>query len=123
MPAALTLADVVAVPSIEPEAFGRVAVEAQAAGVPVVASDLGATAETVLAPPATPAEGRTGWRVPAGDAAALAAALGEALALSPAARAALAARARAHVGARFSLAAMTNATLAVYDRLLSQQGG
>ena len=123
MPAALALADVVAVPSIEPEAFGRVAVEAQAAGVPVVASDLGATAETVLAPPAASADGRTGWRVPAGDAVALAAAIGEALALPPPARAALAARARTHVAARFSLAAMTNATLAVYDRLLSQQGG
>lgn len=119
MPAALALADVVAVPSIEPEAFGRVAVEAQAAGVPVVASDLGATAETVAAPPAVSAAARTGWRVPAGDAAALAMALGAAMALSPQARADLAGRARAHVGARFSLAAMTDATLAVYGRLLS----
>ena len=41
------------VPSTEPEAFGRVAVEAQAMGAPVVVSDLGAVPETVLAPPQT----------------------------------------------------------------------
>lgn len=66
MPAALLAAAVVTVPSTEPEAFGRVAVEAQAMGTPVVVSDLGAVPETVLAPPqVSPAE-RTGWRVPPG---------------------------------------------------------
>ena len=44
-------ASVVTVPSTEPEAFGRSAVEAQAMGTPVVVSDLGAVPETVLAPP------------------------------------------------------------------------
>lgn len=51
MPAAFRAASVVAVPSVEPEAFGRSAVEAQALGIPVVVSDLGAVPETVLAPP------------------------------------------------------------------------
>jgi glycosyltransferase involved in cell wall biosynthesis len=51
MPAAYLAASVVTVPSTEPEAFGRVAVEAQAIGTPVVVSDLGAVGETVLAPP------------------------------------------------------------------------
>ena len=41
MPAALMLADVVVMPSIEPEPFGRVAIEAQAMGRPVVAFDHG----------------------------------------------------------------------------------
>ena len=45
MPAAYRLADVVVQPSLVPEGFGRVAVEAQAMGVPVVASDTGATAK------------------------------------------------------------------------------
>ena len=62
-------------PRPSPEAFGRVAVEAQAMGAPVVVSDLGAVPETVLSPPQSSPEGRTGWRVPAGDAAALADAL------------------------------------------------
>ncbi|TXN60500.1 glycosyltransferase family 4 protein, partial [Methylobacterium sp. WL6] len=78
MPAAFRAASVVAVPSVEPEAFGRSAVEAQALGTPVVVSDLGAVPETVLSPPEVSAGQRTGWRVPAGDAAALAAALAEA---------------------------------------------
>ena len=48
MPAAFLTAAVVTVPSTEPEAFGRSAVEAQAMGTPVVVSDLGAVPETVL---------------------------------------------------------------------------
>lgn len=117
MPAANMAADVVAVPSTEPEAFGRTAVEAQAAGRPVVVSDIGATPETVLAPPDCAPSERTGWRVRPGDAGALAAAVEEALALGPDARAALAARARAHARG-FGLEAMTGATLALYRRLL-----
>lgn len=119
VPAALSLATVVAVPSTEPEAFGRAAVEAQAAGVPVVASGHGAVAETVLAPPVVPAAERTGWHVAPGDAAGLAAALAEALSLAPADRLALAGRARRHVTAAYGVAAMTGATLAVYERLLA----
>ena len=38
MPAAFMASSVVVVPSTEPEAFGRVAVEAQAMGAPVVLS-------------------------------------------------------------------------------------
>ena len=41
MPLAYSLADVVVSASIEPEAFGRVAVEAQAMGKPIIASNLG----------------------------------------------------------------------------------
>ncbi len=120
MPAALLAAAVVTVPSTEPEAFGRVAVEAQAMGAPVVVADLGAVPETVLAPPqVTPAE-RTGWRVPPGDAAALAASLAEALALRPSARDALARRARQHVERHFSLETMVAETLDVYCALLGR---
>lgn len=117
MPAAYALADVVTVPSTQPEAFGRTAVEAQAMGRPVVASDLGAAPETVLAPPEVTQDARTGWRVPPGDADALAAAIAAALDLPPDSRAAVAQRARRHVHARFSLAAMTGATLDVYAGL------
>ena len=122
MPAAFALADVVTAPSTDAEAFGRSAVEAQALGKPVVVSDLGAAPETVLAPPDTPAEIRTGWRVPAGDPDALARGLAEALALTPEARQALAERARQHVQRRFSLEAMTSATLAIYNRLTLDAG-
>ncbi|MGD9649623.1 MAG: glycosyltransferase family 4 protein, partial [Dongiaceae bacterium] len=46
MPAAYMLADVVVSPATKAEAFGRIAVEAQAMGRPVVASDLGGSRET-----------------------------------------------------------------------------
>ena len=118
MPAALLAAAVVTAPSTEPEAFGRVAVEAQAMGVPVVVSDLGAVSETVLAPPHVEARERTGWRVPAGDPDALADALEQALSLGASARDAMAARARAHVEANFSLERMCADTLDVYAGLI-----
>jgi glycosyltransferase involved in cell wall biosynthesis len=120
MPAALLAASVVAVPSTEPEAFGRVAVEAQAMGAPVVVSDLGAVPETVLAPPQCQPQERTGWRVAPGEADALAAGLAEALALRPSARDALSSRARAHVERHFSLEHMVGETLDVYSALLGR---
>jgi glycosyltransferase involved in cell wall biosynthesis len=119
--AALALASISVVASVEAEAFGRAAVEAQAAGVPIVATDLGAAPETVLAPPEVAAEARTGWRVPPGDASALAEAMGSMLALSPDERSRLVARAKAHVAASFTVEAMCTATLAIYSRLLAQR--
>ena len=48
MPLAYALSNLVVSSSIEPEAFGRVAVEAQAMNKPIVASDIGGSRETVL---------------------------------------------------------------------------
>ncbi len=48
MPVAYYIADVVVSSSIEPEAFGRVAVEAQAMEKPILASDIGGSKETVI---------------------------------------------------------------------------
>jgi glycosyltransferase involved in cell wall biosynthesis len=111
MPAAMMLSDVVVHASTQPEAFGRVVVEAQAMGRPVIAADLGAPVETV-------AHGVTGWRVPAGDPVALAAAIDAALALSDDGRRALAERARAAVLQRYTVRAMQDATLDVYRAVL-----
>jgi glycosyltransferase involved in cell wall biosynthesis len=112
MAAALLLCDVAVNASTDPEAFGRTVIEAQAMGRPVIAADHGAARETV-------AEGETGWRVPPGDPAALAAALAGALALPAEARAAMGARARrAVVEGGYTTEAMQRATLAVYRELL-----
>ena len=119
MPAALLAASVVVVPSTEPEAFGRSAVEAQAMGALAIVSDLGAAPETVLAPPETSAEQRTGWRIPAGDPQALADALAAALSLGATARDGIARRARAHVERHFSLDHMTRQTLEAYGAVLN----
>jgi glycosyltransferase involved in cell wall biosynthesis len=80
-----------------------------------VATDHGGARETVI-------PGATGWLVPPGDDGALAAALREALALDPAARERLAARAIAHIGARFTREAMCRRTLAVYEEVLAARG-
>jgi glycosyltransferase involved in cell wall biosynthesis len=110
MPAALMLADVVACPSLHPEPFGRALIEAQAAGRLVIAADHGGAAETVV-------EG-TGWLVPPGDVAALAAAISHALSLPAEMRAAIGAAARAHVLENYTVQAMQQATLAVYREVL-----
>jgi len=111
MPAAYALSDVVVSASTDPEGFGRVIVEAQAMGRPVVATDHGGARETIL-------PGVTGWLAAPGDRAALAAAIGEALALDGAQRAAFAHRARAHVAAGFTRETMCARTIDVYEELL-----
>jgi glycosyltransferase involved in cell wall biosynthesis len=111
MPAAYMLADVVVSASSEPEGFGRVIVEAQAMGRPVVATDHGGARETVV-------PGVTGWLVPARDPVALAEGIGAALSLTPADRSRLARRAIAHVAARFTRERMCAKTIAVYEELL-----
>jgi glycosyltransferase involved in cell wall biosynthesis len=109
--AAYLAAHVTVVASTEPEAFGRAAIEAAALACPVVATAIGAPPETVL-------DGQTGWLVPPGDAEALAKHLAEALALVPSARARVGERARRHAIVSFSVDAMQQSTLGVYDRLL-----
>lgn len=118
MAAAFLLARLAVVASTEPEAFGRAATEAQAMACPVVATDHGAPPETILARPGVSADAATGWLVPPGDAAGLAAAIDEGLALGPEARAEMGRRARAHVVTSFTLEAMQRETLAAYDFLL-----
>lgn len=114
MPAAYMLADVVVSASTDPEAFGRVAAEAQAMGRPVVASNHGAARETVLS-------GQTGILFPPGDAEALAMALAEALGLKSAAREALAEAAIAHIRDNFSKEKMCVETIALYAELIAER--
>lgn len=111
MPAAYAACDFACVPSLTPEAFGRTAVEPQAMKRAVLAAAHGAPAETVL-------HGETGWLVPPGDVDAWAAALRTAVETSPPDRAAMGEAGRVNA-ARYSLRAMTDATLAVYAELLA----
>src|SRR6185369_3007481 len=111
MPAAYSLAAVVVAPSIVPEGFGRVPVEAQAMGRPVIASDLGGFRETVM-------DGVTGLLVPPGDADKLAAALDAALKLSLDELDYLASEALANIQERFTRERMCADTLAVYGELV-----
>ena len=113
MPAALMLADLVVAPSVTPEAFGRVVIEAQAMARPVIASDHGGATETI--------ENRvSGWRIPPNDADALRETMDAVLDLSDHDRAQIGAQARESVIARFSTLAMQSATLDVYRELLDE---
>jgi glycosyltransferase involved in cell wall biosynthesis len=114
MPAAYAAATVVVSAAIQLEGLQRAILEAQAMGRPVVVSDLAASPEMVLAPPTVTEDRMTGLRVPAGDEAALAAALIRLFSLSDAARSGIGARGRAWVAAQFDPPSVTRATLGVY---------
>ena len=111
MPAAYMLADVVVSASSDPEGFGRVIVEAQAMGRPVIATAHGGSCETIE-------QGLTGWLVPPRDPAGLARAIGEALSLGVDERERFARRTIAHVASRFTREAMCTRTIEVYEELL-----
>ena len=64
MPVAYKIANLVCSCSSEPEAFGRVAVEAQSMGIPIVASDIGGSTETIV-------KDKTGFLFKSGDSNAL----------------------------------------------------
>ncbi len=116
MPAAYMLTDVVVSASTDPEAFGRIIIEAQALGRPVIASDHGGAKETVI-------ENETGWLVPPGDPGALAVAIERAIGLDEHRRAVLAEKAIENVREHFSTNTMCRKTLDVYDEVLVSRNG
>jgi glycosyltransferase involved in cell wall biosynthesis len=60
MPTAYSISNLVCSCSIEPETFGRVAVEAQSMGIPIIASDIGGSTETII-------KDKTGFLFKSGD--------------------------------------------------------
>lgn len=114
IPAAYMLATVVACPSLVAEGFGRIAIEAQAMGRPVIAARNGGLPETLI-------DGETGWLVPPNYAPALARALKAALDLPAEERAALATRAMAHIANTFTNTRMCQLTFAVYAEALAEK--
>jgi glycosyltransferase involved in cell wall biosynthesis len=113
MPTAYLAADLACAPSLQPEAFGRTAVEPQAMGRPVLAAGHGAAQETVVA-------GETGWLVPPRDAGAWADAIEDALAAGPHGWARMGEEAIVRVRSLYSVDAMAAATLDVYAELLTR---
>ena len=114
MPAAYAVADVAIAPSLDPEAFGRTAVEPQVMGTPVIAADHGATRETV-------APGETGWLARPGDVTAWTEALAEAIAAGPEGRARMGRAAMARARALYSVESMCAGTLKVYADILGKR--
>jgi glycosyltransferase involved in cell wall biosynthesis len=114
MPAAYAAADVVVSASIEPEAFGRIAVEGALMARPVIAADHGGARETVE-------NGVGGRLVPPGDAAAMADALRDILELSPAARLAMGSRGAERAQSLYSVEAMQAGYLRLYEKLILER--
>lgn len=93
------------------EGLPIVLLEACASGLPIVATDVGGNDQLVQ-------PGTTGTLVPSRDATALAAAMHEMRAMAPEARAALGQAARNHVHTRYSMAAVADQWVAIYEELL-----
>jgi glycosyltransferase involved in cell wall biosynthesis len=110
VPEVMAALDVLVLPSIRSEAASQVIPQALAIGTPVVATDVGGSAEMVR-------DQETGRLVPPGDPAALAAATLDCLSDPERARA-MARRGQAVVRAHHSLDAAMARTTAVYDELL-----
>lgn len=110
VPAAMMISEVVLSTSIEPEAFGRIAIEGQAMGRIVVASNIGGSKETVI-------DGVTGKLFESDDADDLAEALRWALHLSKKEREKIGAAAIKNVKEHFTKQIMCDKTIAVYEEL------
>jgi len=137
MPAAFKAAVLTVIPSIEPEAFGRVSVEAQAMGCPVIAANIGALPETIPSAPAIYQKAESisagsrnlserilasgPWLFEAGNANALRDCLRMALSLDDEAMEPFRLQAIDHARSRFAKEILQLQTLKVYDRLLGTQ--
>ena len=111
MPAALMAADIVVMPSVTPEPFGRVSLEAQAMGRLVVAFDHGGAAESII-------HGQTGWLATPVDLDSLAECLTKALDVTVSQRRTMATETRQYIEDKFSTRQMCNRTIGIYAQLL-----
>lgn len=111
MPAAYLLADIAILPTSVPESFGRAAVEPQAMGRPVIASEHGGVTETVV-------DGVTGWLAPVDDPAGWAKCLAHAIDLGPGKRMEMGEVGRKRARQLYSVDAMCAQTLSAYERVL-----
>nr|TFG53639.1 MAG: glycosyltransferase [Hyphomicrobiales bacterium] len=107
MARAYLASDIVVSTSTEPEAFGRIPVEAGAMQLPVIATNHGGASETIV-------PGVTGILVPPGNPGALADALAQIVELPRERRQEMGAKARAHVEARYSVEKMCAETIKLY---------
>lgn len=115
MPAAYMLADiVVSASSSEPEAFGRVSIEAMAMGKPVIATAHGGSLETVV-------HNETGWLVKPADVADLSKAIDSALSLSDEELHTIGENGKRRVTKAFTTQSMCDKTLALYHKGLQEK--
>ncbi len=112
MPIAYEISDLVVSSSIEPEAFGRVSVEAQAMEKPIIASNIGGSNETII-------NDKTGFLFETGNVKNLSEKLNEVLNLSDVTRNGIGAEGRKNVIAKFNVEKMCYSTYSEYKKLLN----
>ena len=111
MPLAYSLADVVVSASIEPEAFGRVSVEAQSMGKPIIASNIGGSKETII-------NKKTGFLYNYDDPRELAKSLNAVIQLSPDELKSMGNEGRKNITKKFDVETMCQSNLKEYRRLI-----
>ena len=111
MPIAYQISDVVVSSSIEPEAFGRVSVEAQSMEKPIVASNIGGSKETII-------NDKTGFLFEAGNAKALAEKLKETMNLGQMTLQSIGIEGRKNVLKKFDIDRMCFSTFSEYKKLV-----
>ncbi len=111
MPLAYKLSDIVVSSSVEPEAFGRVAVEGQAMNKPVIASDIGGSRETVL-------NGKSGLLYKYNDPKELAKALNKIMKMNKQSLSLMGELGRKNVEKKYNVDQMCQTTFTEYKKLL-----
>ena len=111
MPLAYKLSDLVVSSSIEPEAFGRVAVEAQAMNKPIVASNIGGSRETVL-------NGKSGLMYKSDNPKELAKAISKIMKMDKKSLSIIGEQGRKNVEKKFNVDQMCQTTFTEYKKLL-----
>jgi glycosyltransferase involved in cell wall biosynthesis len=122
MAGAYLATDFVAIPQIDPPAFPLAAAEAMAMGRPVIASNVGALPEIVLAPPNVLESARTGWLAEPDDPVSFARAIADALAAEASAYRAIGTRARRLANQFFTPVRTAAAALSLYASLFEGRG-
>ena len=112
IPALLMVSDIVLSTSIEPEAFGRAAIEGQAMGKIVLASNIGGSLENVI-------DGVSGKLFESNNAQSLADAIDWALGLSPQEKEKISKAAIKNVRDNFTKQLMCDKTISVYNELIN----
>ena len=112
MPLAYKISDIVVSASVEPEAFGRVAVEAQSMEKPIIASDIGGSNETII-------NNVTGFLFQSGNAEALSKKIIEVLQLDESRLKSIGIEGRKNIIKKFNVEKMCFSTYSEYKKLLN----
>ena len=112
MPIAYKISNIIISSSIEPEAFGRVAVEAQSMGKTVIASNIGGSNETII-------DNKTGFLVQSGKAESLSKKIIEVLQLDEKTLKSIGNEGRKNVIKKFNVEKMCFSTYSEYKKLIN----